>query len=201
MTSFERHRSSLDAMIRRLERLALGLDPNMPFIDADKQKKGEYEYIPLNIEGFLSELGALAERPDVKDNRKLTFCEVGCGLATKIWLASCILPHETKFTGIEITPAYLKAAKKFLKGELGFGKHKRVDLIEADAREHDYSPYDIIYFYSPMIHRQGGELVLEQRIADTCKKGAYVIAYMPAHHWYEDKRFNRLVNSDVWQRL
>jgi SAM-dependent methyltransferase len=145
----------------------------------DKRKEGEFEYIAFQPHEFLHQLKV------AKDSLKASigpgwhwpigsFIDVGCGIGSKAYLAQ---RYGFSAHGVEITSKYVKIARRLL------GPHGEV--FEGDAREFNYEPYDVIYFYWPMMDHTK-ELQLEQRIFDTAKKGAIIIG-------------NGIQNRKIWE--
>lgn len=129
-----------------------------------RDNNGAYPYIPLGIEQFLVELEAAMGLLDTADytNGK-SFIDVGCGVGTKVAFANA---YGFKATGVEINLEYVKVARTLLPD---------LSIIHMDARELDYSSFDVIYFYCPM-HNHEFELALEKQIYTTAKKGVIILA-------------------------
>jgi SAM-dependent methyltransferase len=139
---------------------------------------GRYPFIPLSPDWFMAQLReAKRIAPDAA-----TFIDVGCGIGSKVVLASCI---GFRAAGIEIDRDYVKAAKDMLAMGWGGGR-----VFQGDALKHDYAEYDVVYFYCPMNDHEL-ERQLEQRILETTKPGALILANLKMTDW----RGNKLVKS------
>lgn len=134
---------------------------------SNKRKKGQFEFIPLGLERFITQMNVIRGLTKVKE-----FIDVGCGIGTKLALAKASLKYcgQTKFNGVEITKNYVCAARKLLSRLEIPG-----EIIEADALTIDYHRYDVIYFYSPLIN-DDMEKALEQRIVTTAREGSFILA-------------------------
>lgn len=92
------------------------------------------------------------------------FIDAGCGIGTK-----CFLAAQAGFDaeGIERVPAFVAEAHR-----LG------VRAVQADVRDWDFSPYDVVYVNHPLACGEGcdDEAVLEHHIHETMRSGAALIA-------------------------
>lgn len=145
---------------------------------------GGSTYMPLDPDEFLRQLGE-AFALWCQGNTSIyppKFIDVGCGIGTKVLLA-----REAGFDayGIEMSPAYVEIARNLMERSprhgAGGGYRREVPghlskIILGDAVVADYSPYDVIYFFNPSWDR---EHQLEQRILDTAKPGAIILANNP----------------------
>lgn len=155
-------------------------------------RSGAYEYIPLPLERFLMSLTAARAALPKNRTQAPSFIDVGCGIGTKVLLAKQMgfIAH-----GIEVNREYVRVARDLLVGHgprweapATIAEHKAnaaKRVIHGDARKHDYSPYDVIYFYCPRssFNQKNGsdEVALEERILSTAKPGAVILAHL-AHH-------------------
>lgn len=145
------------------------------------EDKGAYVYIPWSHKAFCAALEIVKNlRNDV--DTALKFIDVGCGIGSKVFLAD---RAGLDAYGIEMHPKYVEAARKLLI----VGRHayyQRADeklsshIIHGDGRKHNYSPYDVIYFFNPM-RNQELEKQLEERIFATAKPGALILAIGVGH--------------------
>jgi protein-L-isoaspartate O-methyltransferase len=165
---------------RQLGFAAISANKNRVFQFQDKKTEaGEYPFIPLYANRFIEQLNAAKQimRKEFAPKPLISFIDVGCGIGTKVLLAQrCLGQFSANFFGIEISKQYLTMAKKLVPG----GK-----FICADAIKHDYSPYDIIYFYCPLSNYKL-QMKLERRIMTTAHKGALVLPNL------------RKCNDDEW---
>ena len=160
-------------------------------------KTGAFPYIPLPLNQFLEQLFKARSilNPDWVSQRyahpQPSFIDVGCGIGTKVLIAR---QFRLDYCGIEINKKYVEAARRLL------GDYTKKTILQGDARKHNYSPYDIIYFYCPMRttykkDKQGNctteidktnELTLEERIITTAKVGAVILANLHNHDAFRD---------------
>jgi len=136
----------------------------------DTGNKGHYRLIPFNSHRFIE----LMER--VKKvwqtyckiklphpNQYASFLDVGCGIGTKIQLASN-LGFEAK--GIENNKNYIKFAKKLCYDN---------NIIDIDGRNYMfYDKYNIIYFYVPNT-KEEFEIEMETKIIKDCREGTILL--------------------------
>lgn len=111
-----------------------------------------------------------------------SFIDVGCGIGSKVVLANAL---SFRAHGIEITRRYVTIARKVVaKGQMGCVYTHGINepqIIQGNAFKHNYKPYDVIYFYCPMVDWQK-QRVLEEHIVKTAKSGAYIIANNKQNH-------------------
>lgn len=143
-------------------------------------------WVPFPIPEFIT-LCAAAVTEAEGDN----FLEIGCGIGTKMLLASTIFGLEA--FGFDRNPAYVEQAQR-----LG------LRVSEADARTwKGYGDYDILWFNRP--YRDPAEqAALEARVWAEVRPGAVVMCanleHRPPSSWY-------LIEDDwearrgVWQKL
>lgn len=165
-----------------------------------RNKTGEFHYIPLPMEQFATQMEVLEGLMGAR-NSDLKFIDVGCGLGTKMVAANAIL-HCQVF-GIEKDPKYVRIARQLLGGK-GSRYQSKIPshAIRGDALKHSYKPYDIIYFYCPMLCDKL-QVKLEQRIIATAKKGAYILANLKKDRqaWESDPRVRRVWKDIIYQKV
>lgn len=176
--TFERIISNLEDTIARMI---------IPAAEKERKKRdGEYEYIPLGLEAFQTQItvahGLLA------DTANASFIDVGCGIGTKVALARLKFPRAY---GIEITPEYAEVARRLL-SRFNTLSDKDEYIICGNALEHSYKPYDVIYFYCPFM-QPDLQIKLEQHLVKTAKKGAIFLA--------NNAQFGQLWSSDKVERV
>ena len=167
-----------DSVFRTLEEAFADLPPEE--VKAH-EKSGAFKYIPLHHDKFIEQLCiALGLLLANDSSKKLKFIDVGCGIGTKLMLAADI-SYNIVSHGIEINAQYVAKAKKLMecynKKKL-CGDNVRIDsenIILGDARKHDFSPYDILYFYCPMLDT-AKQVELEAQLYKTAKEGALILA-------------------------
>lgn len=116
---------------------------------------GNWNYIPYSHLRFYKKLQELLEG---RNTSTLKFLEMGCGLGTKMYIASAWCGIGIVH-GIEINPHYCQIARHMLTGECG-------QIFCCDVREFkNYGDYDLIYSYGEVRHADGKvvKIVEEQR--------------------------------------
>ena len=134
-----------DNLIVAVEAIVM-LDKTIGSITRTKQaeKYGCFEYIAYNPGEFLLKmryarqiLAALKRNDDIK------FLDVGCGVGTKVLLASQLFSQAD---GLEYDQHYYAAARRTISAN----KVKNSRIIKGDALVFPaYGEYDIIYLYRP----------------------------------------------------
>jgi len=164
--------------------------------DSPKMRQGSFQYIAYDLGMFLKmilDLKAILSRdPHYHDEdpaaayRPIKFLEVGCGIGRNLFLLKHAkgLNFETVH-GIDIVPEYLAEARRLY--------HLDKNVMQADALEFDYRPYDVVYFYRPF-EDEAMELRFEDRIVEQLRPGGYVLNglgfetelpmnFEPTEHW------------------
>jgi 2-polyprenyl-3-methyl-5-hydroxy-6-metoxy-1,4-benzoquinol methylase len=167
------HVSDKAARRKMAELLTDAFYPNRYVGHTAKHEKAyrPYPYITLYKEQF-QQLVA----PYLKPGQ--SFVDVGCGGGDKLWFARKVQPELASITGIELSKGYAKIAKEICP----FAAIKNVNALR-----HDYKHYDVIYMYHPI---QDGklQLKLEQRVAETMKRGALLISTMGSALFHSDPK-------------
>lgn len=158
-----------------LERLKSNTGP-----DGDQHRydvrDGAYDYIPLDVPGFLSLLVQLDRlladdgdyAADGQRYRPVSFLEVGCGpgrnllLAQESGLVSC-----RDFVGFDINPVQVALGKR------AFGLDHELQV--ADAMTFDFGAYDVVFSFRPFSDNQM-QSALEAHIARSMRPNAYLLA-------------------------
>lgn len=156
--------------------------------------KGHYTYIPFPLPRFVAQLQKARTllNPAKRPLEGFAFLDVGCGIGTKVAVA-----HSMDFDayGIEIQRKYAQVARRltdfnrmaFTTYKLTNSRQRKKRIHIGDALRHDYSRYDVIYFYCPNCDRKL-QIKLERRIIKTAKVGAIILANMqqlPPETWVE----------------
>jgi hypothetical protein len=100
-----------------------------------------------------------------------TFCDVGSGLGQIPLLAHLLT--GAKAVGIEREPAYADYARACA-SDLGLSA---VEFRSIDAREADYAPFDVLFFYTPFRGRMLEEVL--EPIRNQGRKGLRLFAFGP----------------------
>ena len=162
-------------------------EPQSSHVEAD----GGYKCIHFPISRFLEQAQFVIQH-FVKPSSLATtkFLDIGCGVGQKVFLA-----HVLGFQsfGLELREPLIKEAKEvfrklntplYLNENMPNGRQTTKDrFIQGDALKADYSAYDVLYFYCPLFNRTL-ERKLEERIIETAKSGALVIANLSAYFGY-----------------
>lgn len=152
------------------------------------RKDGGYKCIHLSPDQFCVMLGEVLQHRGFKDDdswlsrsKRLKFLDVGCGVGEKVYLASLFGLNSF---GLELRKELVDEGVELFKsmghGIIHWSENPVTDcFIHADALTYDYSNFDILYFYCPLVDHTL-QKKLELQIANTAKKGAIVI---PASPW------------------
>lgn len=153
-----------------------------------KRKKGEFEYIPLDMDVFVSQIRKVCELQDKAglSYHEHTFVDVGCGIGTKLLVASELAGWTP--VGIESSLEYLRVARRLIPDGI---------WIQKDALKIDYSPYDVIYFYCPCYDEEK-QRELETRIIEMAKPGAYILANLKMS---DEKVWRTPPMKHIWDRV
>ena len=152
-----------------------------PLYNQKYYDKGHWDYVSYSHDNFIQDLKQAYHFLGEAENLK--FIDIGCGIGTKVLIASQFF----QASGIELNQNYFKIArkvnahKKFHK----FGRYEKLgtknNIINGDAFEHDYSKYDVLYFFRPM-NKEQLQIRLEKKIFKEMKVGAVII---PIYHQSE----------------
>ncbi len=147
---------------------------------------GIYDFIPLCPSVFLSDIDFAKSLFD--SDVRIKFLDVGCGIGTKLVLASG--PFNYNVDGIEINKKYVDFYNnKFSKFLFPFENAPKI--FHADGRTFErYNEYDVIYFYCPMCKYEL-QRELEKQIVARAKKGAIIIGHL--YKYLEEARNNKLI--------
>ena len=187
---------TVERILKAYEQMVMGESHE----DQNKRyEKGEYSYIPLELDNFGIQLQTAAGM--VKG--PIHFVDVGCGIGTKLITANELV-RPAKVTGIEIHKPYVTVARNLVKSYAEHNAYSlsKFNVIEGDARTQSYKDYDIIYFYCPM-SRPTLQQTLEHRIIRTAKKGAYIITNMKQGGdklWEDNPKVERVWKNVIWRK-
>ncbi|WP_372570660.1 hypothetical protein [Ruegeria jejuensis] len=133
-------------------------------------------YIPHPLDGFVRQLISVDEMlthdPDFfakgAPYRPVSFLEIGCATGRNLLVTKLSgLLNGSSYAGFDLDHNLIR------RGQQALGLEE--EIFVADALTFDYAPYDVIFSYRPIrvpeIQRQ-----LEERMVETLKPGAYVIA-------------------------
>jgi len=107
----------------------------------------EWHYVPSELEQNIYLLKRLDERGLIANNNYIFDCGIGLGTTMfDFYLQSKeITGKEFKFGGVEKHQKYID----YLKNNLTHYWDGNLTLIEGDIMDQDYSPYNVVYTYSP----------------------------------------------------
>lgn len=155
----------------------------------NKSEEGNHYYISLNHLSFARIV--VYWRKEVSGD--INFFDVGCGLGDKLVLANWFIDGIKSVTGIEINQHSYHLGKFFI-GDLyddhGYNMGRRLsnknpfpiplEIIEGDAFDMDYKPYNMVYLYQPIANvRKLHKLYLH--ILETMPVGGLMIEVCPYH--------------------
>lgn len=147
-------------------------------------------YIAYPLGKFL--LGMRAARmyfahADVNRIEPRSFLDVGCGVGTKVMLASQM---GWAADGLDFVPEFVSAARELLTQQ-----HSTIDLVDALDYQH-YGGYDLIYAYNPLHDEHMHELVDE--ICDQTAPGTML--YLPTYEPRSDRLSEYDAAIGLWLR-
>lgn len=153
----------------------------------EERELGHFPYIPYYIEEFLKRM----RRAMLHVQGEPHFIDVGCGIGDKLFLARELLGIQ-KVSGIEYnSQTFATAQQKF--GGLC------TTLINGDAFDLDFSPYNLIYMYCP-IERSPRMSNLFLHIARTAPVGAVIAEMLPRYFAHiQDHNIMRCIGVDSGQ--
>lgn len=148
-----------------------------------KYKREEYRCILLPHDVFIDNLNiAIAKLESEKKLRKYeSFCledykfvDAGCGTGHKLFLAALL--GFRSVTGIDSEIEYLNRGKSTVR-KFSFDEYRmldRISLVHKNIIDVDYSKFDVIYFYVPIMNVEK-EIEFEKQVVETAKAGAIII--------------------------
>lgn len=191
--------SMLDCIVKMAERRT----SNCPRCKEVKQADG-FSFIPLENWRFIEAMSKVQKHFLGRGrgrrsflNRK--FVDAGCGIGVKLLMAQAM---GFKATGIELDPGLIKLAKTIFNIGQRRSKKTRCDwtkIIRQDIRKHNYSQYDVIYFYCPLRNTNDEEMKFEKMVYGQMKPGSYVIGAGLSHRPL-GKEFVRLDHEIFWKK-
>jgi len=148
------------------------------YFDNGKQTKelkdhGSFQYVSYNGRKFLDLLQKTLQTISIiNETQNTKFIDVGCGIGTKVFLASGMFSEAH---GIELDENYISVG-------LNIMKHSSVKftdnilLMKKDALEFtNYVDYNVIYLYRPF-HDDKKQNKLENKIASEAKENSVIIS-------------------------
>ncbi len=122
-----------------------------------------WNYITYSHMRFYTTLLHLTSGKQISSMR---FLEMGCGLGTKLYIASKWLGFGTS-DGVEINPTYAEIARDMLSG--------KGNVFCLDVRSfRDYDKYDFIYSYGE-VREILAEKEIKKIVMNAMKKGAFLL--------------------------
>jgi SAM-dependent methyltransferase len=120
--------------------------------------------------------------------REVTFCEAGCGIGTKLYLAEHY--HDLRATGFEISDDYLEKARA-----LG------VDARHMDLRTDspNWGAFDIVYTARPF-KVDDVESAWEQSVCEAMRPGAVIMMAYTSYKPYSWQCYYRAPFRGVWRK-
>ncbi len=145
-----------------------------PLYEQEYFEDGHWDYVVYDHGKFFSHIH---EAHQLLGGKKgLKFVDVGCGIGSKVQLASAYFDAW----GVELSEKYAKVARKVntKKKFHEYGRYKKFKsknrILQGDALQQDYSNYDVIYFFRPISHAPT-QKKLERLIFSEAKEGAIII--------------------------
>lgn len=168
-----------------------------PLYDQQHVDSGHWDYVAYDIDNFLNHMEEAYELLGSHEGKK--FIDVGCGVGTKVHLASMYFDSY----GIELHKPYVKAARKLNRPKKFFkyGRYEVQDktqrIFEQDALTFDYSTYDVIYFFRPM-NDDDMQKRLERRIYRQAKPGAIIVPIFRIGEVPQNVRHIRTPSKEIY---
>jgi len=150
-----------------------------PLYDDKSFSDGLWDYVSYSIPHFLAHLDEAHQilQHRFPKRKRFSFIDVGCGIGTKVQLAS----HLFDAYGLELNKKYERMAKKIVKKRKfhNYGRHDDLNESKKIYREdalnfNAYHEYDVIYFFRPM-NRDKLQKELENKVYSGAKPGAIII--------------------------
>lgn len=189
---FEKQVKALINLVNNLEILLYE-----PLYEKEYYESGHWDYVVYDHKRFLDHMRVISNLTNHNKNKK--FIDVGCGIGTKVLLAS---KYFTSY-GVELSKKYFKVAKQLNhpKQFNVFGRYKLLEktnnIINDDALNIDYSEYDIIYFFRP-IRDLELQIKLEKKIFEEAKEGTFIIPIYAQSHF--PNYIKPLVNKTIFMK-
>jgi len=154
---------------------------NLP--ESHMEKHGCWKFIPYSITSAYSLLTVAYEESLKSPLRPPKFLDCGCGIGNIVMLAA-LMGFDA--TGIEFSQKIFNVAEILREA----GGYPRWSIIKGNILKYkDYSKYDVIYYYCPLVDN-GLEEEFENRLADMMRVGAIVICCGCGNDMFaNDKRF------------
>ena len=124
------------------------------------RSKYYFHYIPYNLESFYRILEFFKQNYPQFNN----FIDVGCGIGDKLLIAKNLFNYNV--TGIEYSSYTYKIAQEV-------GDKYDFNVVNIDAFDFDFSPFNLIYMYSPI---RDNELMnkLHDKVLCELNKGIFI---------------------------
>lgn len=139
--------------------------------------EGSYGYVPVDLDDFLNAIleleNILSADVDYKHSelrhRPCSFLEVGCGTGRNVHL----LGRTDRFV-FDCVHGFDLSERMIETGRQRYGLSR--DIFVQDCLDFDYGGYDVVFFYCPISDNEI-EKRFEERLVDTLKSGAFIVAF------------------------
>lgn len=159
---------------------SLELTISEPLYNIENFENGAWDYVCYNLNWFLlhiTEAHAICNMMYKYGRESFRFLDVGCGIGTKVALASKLFDAY----GIEHDKNYAKVAKKLTKKKTFFNfgrfstKEEKSRIKVADAMKFpNYGQFNVIYFFRPL-SKDDTQTELETKIFKDAREGTLII--------------------------
>jgi 2-polyprenyl-3-methyl-5-hydroxy-6-metoxy-1,4-benzoquinol methylase len=156
-------------------------------------KSGRYHFIAHSVGCTIYQLRYARDR--LKDINYPLFVDAGCGIGWVVELANYM---GFKSKGIEISINNVKVANKLFNACYD----SNMDVVEGDIFDHDFSKYDVIYYYCP-IKDPELEIKFEHKVEKEMKVGSILIANTKRDESIiRNRRFKKLdYPNNIWMKV
>lgn len=168
---------------------------------AEEVPEVSYSYIAIGLDDFFGAMNdletALRADPDFHDpdlaHRRIRFLEAGCGSGRNLFLLGATDRYEiAQLRGFDISPLLVAH------GHLVFGFSDEISV--GDCMAHDYSAYDVVYFYRPFSDSAAQE-AFEAYLVDRMRPGAYVIGCSNLSFMEDRRLIAKCENDRIYKKL
>lgn len=167
----------MDAMIRAVNIFDSFLGKSAQTDEA--KEYGCFQYVSYNEKKFFSQISKVMQILSMLNKRnKARFIDVGCGIGTKVFLASTLFSEAH---GIEIDDNYITTGLNIIK-HCSPEYTSNLSLKKRDALQFShYRDYDVIYIYRPF-HNVEKQNELEEKITRGAQENTVIVGMLCNFH-------------------
>ena len=186
----KKHVTQIECLVNEIGHIGDYVDRYISGTTNQGQPRGCYDFVPFCNGSLVDTLLKIMRYHKAyhPSHRPLRFIDAGCGIGTKVIIAEAM---GCVAEGLEISKKLIEDGKKLFQFN---GRHPRI--LQGDIRNHEYSKYDIIYFYCPLSNKRQ-EKIFEELVWKQAKVGTYVIAY-GLDIYPSDQKFIELASRSIY---